>query len=272
MDSSSSSDEDISLADMLAREKSQTSASQSSNGSKGAAAGDDGSSSSSEEETLADMLRASQSSASRKQEEDSSSEESDDEMSLADLKKKIEKNTTKKKRPASRSRTPSKKKRKSSSSKKKPDRFVAPTGQRRISRASGTLLKPQLVEAVLVRWNYCMDWPVLKGGLTQVPSKQGYLEMRAFEGVLVGISGDDTGKIIDYRDMTKAPTFTNLAKKDSRHLQSLAETAITKQISILEAADNVDNSLLVKGLRTELSDIMKVNPEKSDKQWAKRGW
>eukprot|EP00939_MAST-03C_sp_MAST-3C-sp1_P003870 g3870.t1 len=301
--SSSSDDEDTSLADMLKQSqgemkkekrasptKTKKVAVQANGGSRNNTNKmkyeDESPSSSSDEETLADMMaRASsqQSSVKKTKVEDDDSDESEDDMCLADLKKIIDK---KNRATEKRRRTPKKneKKRKktnassSSSAKKKGKKtptkkvFVAPTGQRRISRAAGTLLKPQLVEAVLVRWNYCMKWPKYKDGLEEVPCKKGYVELRGFKGVLVGVMGDETGCVIDFRDMSQAPTFNNLITYRSDKLKEMAREAIEKQIKILEIDENVDKSLIIKGLRVEHSDIAKVNSERSDKQWTKRGW
>lgn len=278
-DDSSSSEEEMTLADMVSRmKKNDKSTCEKSNGKDVKTIDPEESSSSSEEDgmTLADLMRSSKK-AVQEAEEESSSEE---EISLADLKVKIEKANERKKKRTSKSKNPRlpAKRRKVSKNRKSPvkvsagPKFVLRTGARRISRATDVLQKPQLIDAVLVRWNYCMEWPVLKNGYKKAPEKLGYVELRGFPGVLVGVDGDHTGKVIDYRDLSKAPTFDNLSKKDSAVLQSMAETAILKQIEILRAADASQNAVLIKNLQTELADIKKVSATRSDREWAKHGW
>ena len=79
------------------------------------------------------------------------------------------------------------------------------------------------------------------------------------------------GKIIDFRDHSKSPCFDNLIRYESEKLKELAKEAIEAQIVILEA-DTADHSKLLKNLRAEMKDILKVSSNKSDKQWKKDGW
>jgi len=275
MSDSSDEDDDMTLADLMASSKKKSISSSSKGTSKSlvkkksdAVAEEDSSSSSSDDDgmTLADMMKNAKKKKKKEEEESSSSsDDSDDGISLADLRKKMQK----KKRARSSSGTKKKKK------KQKTKAATAPAGgQRRIVQTNGALLKPQLVESVLVRWNYCKkfnNWPLLKDGLEKVPSKSGFIELRGFPGVLVGIREPHVGKIIDYRDKSKAPCFNNLIRFESEELKKLAEEAIQAQIEILEAQD-VDHSKLLKNLRAEMKDIKRVSSNKSDKQWTKLGW
>lgn len=246
----------------------------------------DSTSSSDEEMTLADLVSSSQG---NRDESDSSSSEEEEET-LASLKIKAEKSRalkaakTKKikaKKSAAKSKKKSdsgkKRKRASSTASRRKKTAIKSTrvgARRRIVRGQGAVLKTQLVEAVLVRWNYCEEllWPVLKDGLKETPSLPGYIELRGFKGVLVGIKNEHIGKLVDYRDQSKAPCFDNFIKKPSKTLQRLAQEAIHKQIEILEKQESIDNSEMIKNLKSELGDIMKVNPDRSDKQWKKVGW
>lgn len=116
-----------------------------------------------------------------------------------------------------------------------------------------------------------MKWPVLKDGLDKIETREGYIELRGFKGVLVGVVGDGTGKIIDFRDHTKSPSFNNLIQMPSEDLKDLAERAIGKQIEILKEQDT-DNSALIKQLKTELASILTVNSKKCDREWKKDGF
>ena len=277
-DSSSSEDEGMTLADLMASSQGGAASSQGSaknvekkKKKEEEKVEEDSSSSDDDDVTLADLVKNVKKNVAKKpQEEDSSSssEDSDDGLSLADLRKKIQKKSKKRARKTS-SSSKSKKKQKT-----KRAAATAPAGgQRRIVRTPGVLLKNQLVESVLVRWNYCKElkWPVLKDGLEKVPSKKGYIELRGFPGVLIGVREPHIGKIIDFRDHSKSPCFDNLIRYESEKLKELAKEAIEAQIVILEA-DTADHSKLLKNLRAEMKDILRVSSNKSDKQWKKDGW
>ena len=273
MSSSSEEDDGMTLAELMAKSRDETKKNSTSKDKSSKEVEEDSSSSSEDEGlTLADLMRnVKEKSGNQKQEDSSSSsssEDSDDGLSLADLRKKMQKKSKKRARPSSG------KKKKTKKQKKKSAAATAPAGgQRRIVQRPGVLLKNQLVESVLVRWNYCKElkWPVLKDGLKKVPDKKGYIELRGFPAVLVGVREPHIGKIIDFRDHSKSPSFDNLIRFESEKLKELAKEAIETQIEILEA-DNADHSKLLKNLRAEMKDILRVSSKKWDNQWKRDGW
>ena len=82
--------------------------------------------------------------------------------------------------------------------------------------------------------------------------------MKAFPGVFICVGGDEVGKILDKRDKSTCPNFTNMCKKSAKELKELAVKAIENQKIALEEAgekgcpddENLDDVLKwVKGLQ-----------------------
>jgi len=89
-----------------------------------------------------------------------------------------------------------------------------------------------------------------------------------FLGVYVCTSGDDVGKIKDYRDENNCPNFNNFAKKSSEELQKLLVTAIQNQKEALIQAEGSGTPT-----ERELKDLekwaSKVNVKKAEKDATK---
>lgn len=93
-------------------------------------------------------------------------------------------------------------------------------------------------------------------------------KLDGFPGLYVTTSGDDVGKIVDFRDHETCPNFKNMSKKSSEVLKELLLGCIEEQKRVL-----VDNE--GEGTQTE-KDLgklekwaKKMNTEKADKEATK---
>jgi hypothetical protein len=91
--------------------------------------------------------------------------------------------------------------------------------------------KGKLISELLRRWWYVITWPEPSCIPKIIPKRCDMLN--GFPGVYVTTSGDDVGKIIDYRNHDECPNFKNIAKKDSKELKELLLSAIDKQREVL---------------------------------------
>lgn len=92
-------------------------------------------------------------------------------------------------------------------------------------------LKGQLIQSVLCRWWYAYTWPDPDSIPNTSPSNCDSLD--GFPGVYIHTSGPNVGKIIDYRDKSTCPNFTNFARKTSAELRDMLLRAVQKQRSML---------------------------------------
>jgi len=83
--------------------------------------------------------------------------------------------------------------------------------------------------------------------------------------VYVTTSGDDVGKIIDYRDHDTCPNFANYAKKGSEELVELLLKAIGRQREELIANEG-EGTNVEKDLAKLEKWANKINPKTADKE------
>jgi len=125
--------------------------------------------------------------------------------------------------------------------------------------------KGMLVQRLLARWWYAIDWPISKNKGEQKPPT--YDALDGFPGVYVCTSGDKVGHILDTRDPLKAPCFRNMAKKGAEELKKFLLTALEEQKEQLILHEG-------KGTPTEkeidnmIKETNKVNADKADKEAA----
>jgi len=208
-------------------------------------------------------------------------------------KKKKQKQTPTKKKPKTSSSSSS-----SSSSKSTVPSFLKMTGT---PSESSTYASPSfawygkqtpkgvLVQQLLCRWWYAIEWPD-RATLAATPP-DGYDRLDGFPGVFICTSGDDVGTIRDLRDPSQKPSFNNFANKSSEELKDLLLTAITEQKRQLRASVRSSNGEIGIPARrrsspsstkkketsnptdtalTELYKwVQKVNAKKADKEAAK---
>jgi len=243
------------------------------------------------------------------EEEDEEESESDDDIPLSALKspspktKKAKAKATAKTKAKTKAKkkkqkqTPTKKKPKTSSSKSTVPSFLKMTGT---PSESSTYASPSfawygkqtpkgvLVQQLLCRWWYAIEWPD-RATLAATPP-DGYDRLDGFPGVFICTSGDDVGTIRDLRDPSQKPSFNNFANKSSEELKDLLLTAITEQKRQLRASVRSSNgetgiparrSSPTKTKKKETSNptdtaltelykwVQKVNAKKADKEAAK---
>jgi len=132
--------------------------------------------------------------------------------------------------------------------------------------------KGKLIQALLCRWWYAMSWPDTKTIPSDTP--QHYDTLDGFPGVYICTSGEDVGKLLDSRDKSACPNFTNMMKKSSEELKDLLLGAIEGQRTALHRSENGfrngNSSGRVTGVEKTLKElerwVKKVNVTKADKE------
>ncbi|CAM9363331.1 unnamed protein product [Pylaiella littoralis] len=147
--------------------------------------------------------------------------------------------------------------------KSKSSREQDSSGDKLVTR-SGVLYetkKGEMVQKLLCRWWYAMEWPA-KEDLRPAPPSFEALE--GYPGVFICVEGDDIGKLVDVRNKATCPCFTNFANKSSEELKGLLETAFTKQKEALVShwGENVDEK---EKIDRELKWLKSVDPAKAEK-------
>lgn len=125
-----------------------------------------------------------------------------------------------------------------------------------------TTEKGMLVQRLLVRWWYAIQWPKC-GDYGQPPT--GYEPLDGFPGVFVSTSTNALGKILDLRNKQTCPSLRNFVAKSAGELQELCVKAYEEQIRQLIEAEGED-TMLEATLRRELKEVKKINSEKAEKQ------
>ncbi len=199
----------------------------------------------------------------RKSSDDNDDDDDDDDPPLSALKSKTKKitNGDAKKNKNGSSSSPSKAKTKV---KNKPDKIksvttttTATTTNENYQSVSAALYgsgceKGLLIQRLLCRWWYAMEWPDPKRLPAEPPAH--YESLDGFPGVYVCTSGDKVGHVWDMRDKDKAPNFVNMSNKTSADLQELL-------VKALEAQKRELVSIEGNAAEKELNDMIK---------WAKR--
>jgi len=90
--------------------------------------------------------------------------------------------------------------------------------------------KGRLVQEVLCRWWYAIDWP--DAASKESPGLE-YDSLSGLPGVFVCTSGDKVGQILDKRNKSTCPNFQNMVQKSVGDLKSLLAKAISSQKAVL---------------------------------------
>lgn len=185
-------------------------------------------------------------------------EESDDDVPLSSLaapKKKAKK------------ATPAKKK-KTTPKKATPTPSTTSSSSEDYTSASAALYgtkcqKGLLVQRLLCRWWYAIEWPSKASLPKEAP--ENYDPLDGFPGVYVCTQGDEVGKIHDVRDPSTRPNFDNMARKTSTELQELLLKALQEQRQQLIDAEG-SGTETQKELDKLLSWAKKVKTTSADKE------
>ena len=123
-------------------------------------------------------------------------------------------------------------------------------------------LKPQAVEAILVRWQYvpelAAEWPPMKAAA--YPVGPGFKPMAGFPGVFVGVGeSEHLGQVLDMRPVKPCPSKAYLMTLPSETLAHYWTVALQGQLEALVGADGegARETPLGKALVTELHSAAK---------------
>ena len=123
--------------------------------------------------------------------------------------------------------------------------------------------KGKLIQSVLCRWWYAIEWPEKE--ILDLPIPENCDPLQGFPGVYVHTRGESVGKIVDRRHMETCPSFKNFARKSSEELVSLLQTAIDNQIKELRKYEGEESTTEV-ALGTLKKWATKINCSKADKE------
>mmetsp|Transcript_16831 Transcript_16831/g.31878 ORF Transcript_16831/g.31878 Transcript_16831/m.31878 type:complete len:289 (+) Transcript_16831:140-1006(+) len=123
-------------------------------------------------------------------------------------------------------------------------------------------VKGKLISELLCRWWYAMTWPDPSAYATVPPNCD---TLDGHPGVFVVTSGDEIGKIIDKRDPSTCPCFSNMVRKTSEELKELLLKAVENQTKILVEHEG-KGTVLEKELDALKKWTSKVNTKKADKE------
>jgi len=204
--------------------------------------------------------------------DDSDDDDDSDSATLASLTKKktppSKSKATKKKKPKSKSKSKSKTtKKKVAAKKKQKNREISESSSPAIVTPSSELYskctKGKIIQSLLCRWWYAITWPDPCTLPQDPPTNCDPLD--GFPGVYVHTSGEEVGKIVDYRDGNTCPNFNNMAKKSSGDLKELLLKAIDVQRKQLLENEG-EGTGTQKDLRELEKWVNKVNVGKADKE------
>mmetsp|Transcript_19955 Transcript_19955/g.30824 ORF Transcript_19955/g.30824 Transcript_19955/m.30824 type:complete len:295 (-) Transcript_19955:5838-6722(-) len=128
--------------------------------------------------------------------------------------------------------------------------------------------KGLLVQRLLCRWWYAMEWPDPSSLPDKTPKH--YDAMDGFPGVYVCTSGDNVGDIKDYRNMEACPNFNNFAKKPASELQTMLTDALIRQKELLIKHEGKGTAPAIeKEIDAHLKWAQKLKPDAVDKEAVK---
>jgi len=202
---------------------------------------------------------------------DEDDDSDDDDVPLAQISKK--KKSTPRPKSKTKSKTKStttkKKKKVKRAPKKKPIKreIVDPSSTSAMVTPSSELysksIKGKIIRSLLCRWWYAITWPDPSTLPKNPPVNCDSLD--GFPGVYVHTSGEEVGKVVDYRDGLTCPNFKNMVKKSSRELKELLLKAIDVQREQLVENEG-EGTRTQKDLRDLEKWAKKVNEVKADKE------
>mmetsp|Transcript_8965 Transcript_8965/g.20203 ORF Transcript_8965/g.20203 Transcript_8965/m.20203 type:complete len:206 (+) Transcript_8965:44-661(+) len=123
-------------------------------------------------------------------------------------------------------------------------------------------IKGELVQKLLCRWWYAIEWPS-KADLAKA-APVGFEQLDGYPGVYICVRGECMGQLLDNRDAATCPNFDNFRRKGAEELKKLLETALTEQKKALIEAEG-PGSAYEDSLKKELAWLSKINTVKADK-------
>ncbi|ETV99471.1 hypothetical protein H310_08149 [Aphanomyces invadans] len=134
--------------------------------------------------------------------------------------------------------------------------------QQEASEALYDSLKGRLVQELLCRWWYAVDWPPKDTKLEETPELQ---PLDGFPGSFISVKGDNMGSIVDKRNSSGKPTFTTFFAMPSKDVQDLLVVAYENQIKVLIKHEGEDAPLL-KDLKQALKSAQNINADKAERE------
>ena len=201
---------------------------------------------------------------------DDEDDDDDDDIPLVKLRSPKEKKPAAKKRKAPAKTTKAKKKTTTTTKKKKKKTTSSSSASDNDIRSASALLysnksvKGLLIQRLLCRWWYAIDWPAVDKSVMIPPT---FDALDGFPGVYVGTQGDDVGKLLDTRNMDDKPSFAAFARRKSTELKELLQEALEKQMEDLKEAegDDAEKTPTGKEIKTMTTWVKRVNADKADK-------
>jgi len=132
-----------------------------------------------------------------------------------------------------------------------------------ISGLYSSSTKGQMVNKLLCRWWYAIEWPN-KADIKDPPL--GYEALEGYPGVNVCVKGDKIGSLLDNRNEAACPNFINLIHKSTVELKELLITALENQLQVLQEHEGEGvNDVVEAAIRKDLKWAQKVNSTAADK-------
>ncbi|KAG9411829.1 hypothetical protein AC1031_017455 [Aphanomyces cochlioides] len=126
-------------------------------------------------------------------------------------------------------------------------------------------LKGRLVQELLCRWWYALDWPPKDTKLEETPELQ---PLDGFPGSFISVKGQNMGSIVDKRSPNGKPAFTTFFAMPSKDIQDLLVVAYENQMKVLEKHEG-PNAPLLDTLKQALKSAKSINVDKADREAAK---
>jgi len=130
--------------------------------------------------------------------------------------------------------------------------------------------KGYMVQSLLVRWWYAINWPTEEDIGVPPP---GYESLDGFKGVFVSTRTDSLGEILDLRNKETCPNLHNLSSYHASKVKELLIIALEKQIEIVNKLNDEDSktcgdvgraSVLLTDLKSELKKVIKIDAKNAE--------
>ncbi|OQR94286.1 hypothetical protein ACHHYP_01560 [Achlya hypogyna] len=133
--------------------------------------------------------------------------------------------------------------------------------QQECSEALYDTLKGRLVQELLCRWWYALDWPPKDTKYEETADLQ---PLDGFTGAFISVKGENMGSIVDKRSCSGKPSFMTFFAMPAKEVQDLVVVAYKNQMRVLEQHEGSDAPLL-HDLKGALRGVEKIDAEKAEK-------
>lgn len=130
-------------------------------------------------------------------------------------------------------------------------------------------LKGALLQRLICRWWYAIEWPAQED--IDKPAPPHYMPLDGFPGVHVCVEGDGVGTILDNRDPSTCPSFSNLKAKPCEELKRLLIQALEAQRQQLIEHEG-EQAAGLKELNADIRWANSFNVGKAEKEARRLGY